>query len=114
MALAWANGVSRSTSSLAFPLRLGLRQLRFRLIERCNERTRIDLKKDIALTDDGPFPVVLPDKVSADVRLNLCVHIPVQYRHPFAVNGHILLDDGYNFDGRRSRRWSVRSGSTSR
>jgi hypothetical protein len=48
------------------------------------------------------------------VRLNLCVHIPVQYRHPFAVNGHILLDDGYNFDGRRSRRWSVRSGSTSR
>jgi hypothetical protein len=42
--------------------------------------------------DEGTFPVILLDQVPADLRLNLRIDIPVERRHPLAMDADIPLD----------------------
>ena len=49
------------------------------------------------------FPVVLPDEVARDSRLDVRVHVAVEGRHPVAVNRRVALDNRGNFDVWRVR-----------
>ena len=57
--------------------------------------SRIDLEQQIALLDEGPFPVMPREQIAGDLRPNLRVHQPIRRPDPFGVDRDILL---YDFD----------------
>jgi len=89
---------------------LRLCELCFRLIKQRLERARINLKKNLAFTDKRTFFVRLPDDVSRDLWLNLCVYVAVERRDPFADNWNIFLKNAGNLN-LRARRGGRRIGA---
>ena len=70
-------------------LTLCLGQLAFGLIERCLERTRIDLEQDLAFGHLGAFSIILFDQIAVSLGLDLRVDVAVERADPLIGNGHV-------------------------
>src|SRR3984885_14690404 len=104
-----ATDVERGIAELC----LCLCELRLRLVQHGLEWTRIDLKEHVVLMDQGTFPIILLDQVPADLRLNLRVDIPIERRHPLAIDADVPLDHPCDLPLRRSPRGRFRLGAPS-
>ena len=93
------NGVRLGLRNIAFDVESGvlklclrLRELGFRLVQVGLEGARIDLKENVVLVNEGPFPIILLDQVPRDMRLDLRIDISIQCGYPLAVEADILPD----------------------
>jgi hypothetical protein len=88
-------------------LRLRLCQLGFRLIQSGLKRTGIDLEEHVVFVNERTFPITLFDQIPGDLRLDLCIHISIQRRHPLAIDVDIPFDYPADFypRGLRGRRF---------
>ena len=66
-------------------LRLGLRELSFRLIKHRLEGTRIDFEKNLSFSDQCSFLIVLANQIAAHLRLNLRVYVSLERSYPFPL-----------------------------
>src|SRR5580704_2056167 len=108
--LSLGNRVSFRLGDIAFDvefgvgqLRLSLRQLPVGLIKRRLKWARIDFEENLALPDKSAFLVVLMNQISAHVRLDLSVDVPLERPHPFPLERYVFLDDWRYFDSGRCR-----------
>ena len=66
-------------------LALRLRELALRLVQRRLKRARIDLKQQLALSDEGAFGVGLLDEVAGDLGLDVGVDESIESADPLPV-----------------------------
>ncbi len=83
---------------------LSLGEQTFGLVEHRLERTRVNLKQQIAFLDRVALAIVLGLKIASDLRANLRIHQSVQRTDPFMKDGHIGLRYGGNLHHRRWQR----------
>jgi len=57
------------------------------------KRTRIYLKKNLIFSNRSALAIILPDQVSANLRLNLRVDVAIECPDLFACQRHIRLPD---------------------
>ena len=94
MAFSFASGVSRCTSNCVFPsCASACATCAFGLIHDGLKRPGIDLEKHLVPANQGAFQIILLDEVARDLRLDLRVHITIQRREIFVINGNVSLDD---------------------
>ena len=54
---------------------------------------RVQLEQKLALLHEKAVLVILPEQIALYLRSDVGVHRAVQLRHPFVVDGHVLLHD---------------------
>src|SRR5262249_23238892 len=82
-------------------LRLRLRQLAARLIERVLVRARVDGEEQVAGLHQRAFAVVLAHQVAGDPWADLGGHVAHRGADPLAVDRHVALDHRGHLDRRR-------------
>src|SRR5580700_111609 len=79
---------------------LSLSELSICLIKYGLKRARIDFEKNLALSDEGPFVIVLANQVAAHLRRDLRVDVAFERPYPLTLSRYVLLDDACYFDCR--------------
>src|ERR1700678_32879 len=87
-------------------LRIGLRELPFRLIEYGLKRAMVNFKQHLVLMNERPLPIVLFDQIARYLRLKLRICESIERGDPIANDRNIFFDNCYDrhYRGRHRRR----------
>ena len=86
-----------------------LSQLALCLVESCLERTRIDLKQELALFDECTFLIALFQQVACDLCPDVSIHQAIERADPFMNDRNVLLLNLHDLDLGQSRGWRSQS-----